>query len=251
VWSQLEPLLGVDRTTAASSIVHYTLTEMVNNAIDHSGGTHVVVVVTSRGEDIEVTVLDDGVGAYAHLRDVLGLGELTDALLELSKGKRTTDPARHTGEGVFFTSKAVGVFRLESNGIAWTVDNRRSDQAVGDSRITRGTRVRLTVSRTATRDVSDVFREFTDEDHRFYRSRTSVKLAQIGVLFVSRSEARRLLIGLEAFSEVELDFAGVDEVGQGFADEVFRVWQRSHVATRLTPVGMSPMVEFMVRRSMV
>ena len=40
-------------------------------------------------------------------------------------------------------------------------------------------------------------------------------------------------VGLERFREVVLDFAGVDAIGQGFADEVFRVWARAHAGTRL------------------
>ncbi|MFZ5475538.1 MAG: STAS-like domain-containing protein [Myxococcota bacterium] len=44
-----------------------------------------------------------------------------------------------------------------------------------------------------------------------------VPLLAVGGEFVSRSEARRLLHGLERFREVVLDFAGVPGVGQGFA----------------------------------
>lgn len=84
---------------------------------------------------------------------------------------------------------------------------------------------------------------------RFARTRPSVRLARSGTLFVSRSEARRLLAGLERFSEVELDFDGVAEVGQGFVDEVFRVWPADHPGTRLVPIRMAPMVESMVHRS--
>jgi hypothetical protein len=52
---------------------------------------------------------------------------------ELSKGKITTLPAGHTGEGVFFTSKAVRIFEMSSSGLRWIVDNVRGDMAVGDS----------------------------------------------------------------------------------------------------------------------
>ncbi len=35
----------------------------------------------------------------------------------------------------------------------------------------------------------------------------------------------------ERFQTVVLDFTGVEEIGQDFADEVFRVFQRAHPAT--------------------
>jgi hypothetical protein len=66
-----------------------------------------------------------------------------------------------------------------------------------------------------------------------------------------RSEAKRLMASLERFEEVELDFHGVNLVGQGFADEVFRVWTRTHPGTRVTPVRMSPEIEPMIRGAMV
>jgi len=38
-------------------------------------------------------------------------------------------------------------------------------------------------------------------------------------------------MGLEKFEMVVLDFKGVQMVGQGFADEVFRVWQKNWPST--------------------
>jgi len=76
-----------------------------------------------------------------------------------------------------------------------------------------------------------------------------VRLYAIGTEFVSRSQAKRLVHGLERFREVVLDFEGVDLVGQGFADEVFRVWARQHPEVRLIPTGMSEPIAFMVERA--
>ncbi|MDQ0577489.1 STAS-like domain-containing protein [Agromyces albus] len=77
-----------------------------------------------------------------------------------------------------------------------------------------------------------------------------IKLFELGTEFVSRSEAKRLAVGLEKFTEVELDFQGVDLVGQGFVDELFRVWAADHPDTRLIPVRTDSAVEFMIRRGL-
>ena len=53
----------------------------------------------------------------------------------------------------------------------------------------------------------------------------------------------------ERFREVVLDFHRVSGIGQGFADEVFRVWARTHPRVRLRPVKMNPAVEMMVERA--
>ena len=82
------------------------------------------------------------------------------------------------------------------------------------------------------------------------KTRTVVRLFGLGVRFISRSEAKRLMRGLDRFSEVVLDFAGVEEVGQGFVDEILRVWPSRHPGTTIEPVGMTGPVEFMVRRGL-
>lgn len=106
------------------------------------------------------------------------------------------------------------------------------------------------MDRATTASIADVLGAYTDEDHLFARTRTVVRLFGFGVRFVSRSEAKRLMRGLERFKEVTLDFAGVEEVGQGFVDEALRVWARQHEDTIVTPVGMTGTVEFMVRRGL-
>ncbi len=232
------------------STASYAFTEMLNNAIDHSDADVVRVGVWASRFEIRFEIADDGRGALPHLQQRLNLEDVYDALGELTKGKTTTDPDRHTGEGIFFTSKAVDVFTLESAGLRWTVDNVRHDQAVGASEFEVGTRVRWEMDPATSRSIADVFGAYTDEDHQFARTRTVVRLFSFGVRFVSRSEAKRLMRGLERFKEVVLDFNGVEEVGQGFVDEVLRVWPRTHESTLVTPVGMSSPVAFMVRRGL-
>ena len=249
VWRGASPALGLAQGSETYKVFHYTFTEMLNNAIDHSGGEKVTCEAWG-AENVVFRIVDDGVGAFARLQTDLGLPDLESAVLQLSKGKGTSDPSRHSGQGIFFTSKIADVFRLEANGLAWTVDNTIGDQALGISLVTEGTNVVVRFSSPPSRTTEEVFKAFTDEDFAFSKTRPSVKLAQIATSFVSRSEAKRLLSRLEAFEEVELDFADVDAVGQGFVDEVFRVWAREHPTTRLTWTNANPAVEFMIRRGL-
>jgi anti-sigma regulatory factor (Ser/Thr protein kinase) len=253
VWAELQREVEclADLTDAARSILNYAVTELVNNAIDHSSGAWFEISVRCSERVITIEIADDGVGAFAHLRDRLGLPDTFAAIQQLSKGKETTAPDRHTGEGIFFTSKAVDRFELESSGLRWVVDNRRNDQAVGDSPRQTGTLVRLELDRDTQRRLADVFARFTSDDSlEFDTTRPIVRLFETGGTFVSRSEAKRLATRLERFDNVIVDFEGVNEVGQGFVDELFRVWQREHPDVTLTPVNMRPAVEQMVRRGL-
>jgi hypothetical protein len=173
-----------------------------------------------------------------------------EAVQELSKGKRTTDRQHHSGEGIFFSSKIVDLFRLTSSGVRWTVDNLRHDVALGLVTPAEGTSVVCQIDPQTDRRIADVFHQFTS-DHAFVRTRPVVKLFEIGTVFVSRSEARRLLDGLDAdFDTVEVDFAGVNDVGQGFVDELVRVWPDIHPGKTVIPTNMNEAVEFMIKRGL-
>ncbi len=111
-----------------------------------------------------------------------------------------------------------------------------------------GTSVQCQVDPHTDRVIADIFLEFTD-DHEFVRTRPVVKLFEIATPFVSRSEARRLLDGLAAdFETVEVDFNGVTDVGQGFIDELLRVWPDTYPGKTVVPLNMNAAVRFMVDR---
>jgi hypothetical protein len=250
VWAEVSSACHAVGTLAKSarSILQYAFTEMLNNAIEHSGAREIEVRLDNAPDGLAFAIADDGVGVLANLRKMLRLESDLVALQELSKGKLTTLPAGHTGEGIFFTSKAARVFELSSGGLRWTVDNVVGDTAVGSSPIRRGTLVRVEVAHKPRRTLARLFAEYT-QDFAFTKTRVVVKLFTLGTHFISRSEARRVLGNLEKFRSVVLDFTGVEEIGQGFADEVFRVWQASHPDIKLQAVSMSAPVAFLVRRA--
>jgi anti-sigma regulatory factor (Ser/Thr protein kinase) len=252
-WSEIAAQIAAVRPLdpGATTSLAYAVSEMLNNAVDHSGGRTVAVSVSfaQRGATA-VTVQDDGVGVFRRVGEEFGYATPQDAIVQLEKGKLTSDPARHSGEGLFFTSKAVTRFRLESQGVAWVVDNAIPDSGIGTSEVRRGTRVVLELEPGHVPRLEDVFAAYTDPDSlRFMRTRVTIRLAGFGKTLVSRSEAKRLVARLPEFTHVTLDFAGVDVVGQGFCDEVFRIFARSHPEVTLEPVGMNDAVAFMVARA--
>ncbi len=249
VWRELVPQLNLDQSPVARHVAQYVFTEILNNAVDHSEGTHAQIQVWRSDVALVIEIRDDGIGAFRRLVEGKNLPSLYAAVQELTKGKQTTDPDRHSGEGIFFSSKAVDLFSLAANGVIWIVDNLREDHAVGTSPTTVGTAVRLEIDPNTDLDLAALFRQFT-EDTKFTRTRPVVKLFALGVNFVSRSEAKRLLAGMEEFTDVEIDFSGVDRVGQGFVDELFRVWPQTNPETKLTPTNMNEAVEFMVLRGL-
>jgi len=205
-------------TPHAADIVRYVFTEMLNNAIDHSGSRVCRVNFELDDYSCAFQIRDFGIGLFASVSRKLNLPDEQSAIGEILKGKTTTMPARHTGEGIFFSSKAADSLAFRSHALTLLVDNQRKDVFISETRLLRGTEVSFRIRRKARRTLSAVFTEFAPErhDYRFEKTRVLVRLFQKD--YISRSEARRLLAGLEKFKELDLDFSGVSTLGQGFAD---------------------------------
>jgi len=186
---------------------------------------------------------------------VSGLDDERHAILELSKGKLTTDPARHTGEGIFFTSRMFDRFSLGSGQLFVGCRRGKGDWLLEDRDYTfEGTTVKLEIDPLSNRTTKEIFERYaTDQDdYAFSRTHVVVELGRQfpGEKMVSRSQAKRVMARLDGFREVVLDFQGIDDIGPAFADEIFRVFQNEHPGSRITPVNLSEQVERMIRRAM-
>ena len=130
VWrTAVEPLLS-DLPRNTLDIWQYGFTEMLNNAIDHSSGTKAEIVISRTAVDARVTLNDDGEGIFRKIARELQLDDERHAVLELAKGKLTTDPENHSGEGIFFTSRLFDGFDILSHRVFFFTrqhDARRLD----------------------------------------------------------------------------------------------------------------------------
>lgn len=232
---------------SVASIVHYAFTEVLNNAIDHSMSGQCTIEVRLDAAKIAFSVRDAGIGVFYSIADKFAIQNEHDAMIELIKGKTTTQPHAHSGEGIFFVSKAADRFSLRSHRLQIEWDNKRADVFVSEPRFLKGTLASFEIDRNSRTRLEDVFAEFAPEeyDFQFQKTRVLVKLLQKD--YVSRSEAKRLLHNLDKFSEIELDMRDVKNVGQGFADEVFRVFATAHPNIVIRAVNASDAVTAMIK----
>jgi biotin operon repressor/anti-sigma regulatory factor (Ser/Thr protein kinase) len=249
VFTDVELRLDLKRALSvlAYRIFAYAFTEMLNNAVEHSGSPTCRVDVTLAEREVRAVVRDQGVGVFASIARYHRLDDEDRAIGELLKGKATSLPERHAGEGIFFTSKACDTFALRSHGLELVVDNRRKDVFVNVRAPLRGTEVTLSISRAARRKLEEVFNAFAPADFDFKFERSQILVRFYAGQYVARSEARRLLARLDGFREVVLDFSGVKSLGQGFADEVFRVFAAAHPEITLKTVNVAPGIDAVIR----
>lgn len=253
VWDSFVKPFVADMEESVRDICHYGLTEMVNNVIDHSGASRLRVELRLTSASLRIRVTDDGIGMFQKIANALQLADPRQSLLELSKGKFTTDPSRHTGEGVFFTSRAFDRFSIRSSDLLFAHSTRSDDWLVGiEEKNFSGTRISMGIILPSPRKLEDVFARFSSgpDDHRFARTHVPLKLATYGdENLVSRSSAKRVLSRVERFDEALLDFSGVRSVGQGFADEIFRVFTSAHPEIRIIWINANEQITGMIRRA--
>lgn len=234
------------------NIWHYGFTEMFNNAIDHSGGTEISVHVKKTAANTEMVLLDNGIGIFKKIQTELNLLDERHAILELSKGKLTTDPKRHTGEGIFFTSRMFDSFDILSGGIFFShAFGKPEDWILERDKFDSGTMVWMKIHNHTSRTTKKIFDQYSSgDDYGFTKTVVPVKLAQYGNdRLISRSQAKRLLARIELFKTVIFNFTDVDSIGQAFADEIFRVFANQHPEVELLTTHANSEVRRMIDRA--
>lgn len=237
-------------------MAQHAFTELLNNAVDHSGGRSVTVSMRQTPVQMQLLVSDDGLGVFERIARDFAINDPALAMLELSKGKLTSDPQRHLGHGLFFCSRLADVFDIHANQAAFQCRgwNQRRWHA-GRPAARSGTSVYLAIAVDTLCTLDTVLRAHSGSDNSYRFERTSVPLNLLGSgehsdrgerTLASRADARRVASRLPQFNVAELDFNGITDIGHAFADELFRVFRGQHPGLQLLPVGMAPRVAEMV-----
>lgn len=252
VWGKIRNSESIQRATEqAQDIFRFAFTEMLNNAIEHSkSGVGHVKVWADRGV-LEFSIRDFGVGIFQSVMTKKRLESEIEAVQEILKGKLTTDPARHSGEGIFWTNKIADRMSIASYRYELIIDNIIGDFAIQklDEALV-GTEVKFEIEGSTNKSMSALFHRYSsDEKMTLDTTVIPVKLYEVDDAWVSRSQARRVLQGLERYKRIVFDFKGIKLIGQGFADEIFRVFQIAHPDIVLEAINMGETVRLLVERA--
>lgn len=232
-------------------IWEYAFTEMLNNAIDHSNAKNVQILVMQNYLRTTIFIIDDGIGIFKKIQTYYHYSSLDEAVEELFKGKLTTDSNNHSGEGIFFTSRILDIFAAISDNKIFT-HNEYDDvfldlsaNATSDTGNQR-TLIMMDLSNFSKKLLTDVMDSFANVDEGF--TKTQIPLRRFFASDpVSRSQAKRLCRRLTSFEEVVFDFTDISQIGQGFAHELFIVFQNANPNVKLTPTNCNAEVCRMIK----
>lgn len=247
----------IDANENAVRIWGYVLPEICNNAIEHSNGKKVRIIFSKCILFTKVTIVDDGIGAFKNImnykkKNGIYIEDLKESVLELYKGRFTTSPEKHSGEGIFFSTKLLDKMAIVSDGVVFKT-GFSGDYSLINSHllsyamkfINIGTVVVMELENETKRKTIEIFNEYSDIDEGIIKTVIPVFEACNDGNPVARSQARRITERLERFKEVILDFNKCDIMAQGFSDELFRVFQNANPDIKLIPINMNEEVEWM------
>jgi anti-sigma regulatory factor (Ser/Thr protein kinase) len=252
VWREdIRPLMDNVRDNIID-IAQYGVTEIVNNALDHSRSPNIVTWYREYHKDIRIDVADFGVGIFNKIQQDFKFADARTALLELSKGRLTSDRKNHAGEGIYFTSRMFDRFSISSGHLFYDRNRTYGEddwlvEAVDKNTYVEGTHVSMIINKNAGYTARDVFNLYQGKDIHFRTTHIPVVLGRYpGEQLVSRSQAKRILSRVTDFAEAMLDFQGVSEIGQAFADEIFRVFQNAHPKMRIMAFNTNEAIDKMI-----
>jgi len=251
VYEEIATILNLrsSLTTDQETIINYAFTEMLNNAIDHSKAEKCDIALSVGAARIEFEIRDRGIGIFDSIASKFSLSDEHAAMIELIKGKTTTMPEAHSGEGIFFSSRAADRFTLRSHHIQLNWDRLKNDIFASQPRHLKGTWVKFSLNRSSRTKLESVFAEYAPEAFDYQFSKTTVFIKLLKPQYISRSEAKRLVVNLDKFREVELDFKDVKILGQGFADEVFRVFSKQHPEVIFKTTNANAVIQAMINHA--
>lgn len=229
-------------------ILDFSFLEMLNNAIDHSDSSKITVKIKQNESEVNFWIIDQGIGIFNSIKKKFNLPDDLIAIEHLLKGQQTTDPKKHSGQGIFFTSKLADVFTIVSNNKRLRFIKSLDDIFIDNVKFIKGTKIFFSINKNSRTLAKKIFNEFSNEEFEFSKTKIAVRLSRNNQGLVSRSEARRIIMGLDKFKEIIFDFKNVDIAGQGFCDEIFRVWKNSHPKIKTNFINANKNVEFMIKR---
>lgn len=251
VLNQIKQETGIfiDLRKNVEDILNYAFTEMLNNAIEHSQSPEIEIKFQRIDGLIKFEAVDFGIGIFNNIMRKRRLANELEAIQDLLKGKQTTAPQQHTGEGIFFTSKLADTFTIASSNKKLTFNNIIEDVFLQDGGFRKGTKVAFVVFENSKRDLNAIFKEYSGGTFEFNTTKVAVRLYKMGNVYISRSQARRIMSGLDKFRTVILDYQHINAVGQAFADQIFRVWHNEHPGTVIETVNSNENIDMMIKRA--
>lgn len=220
----------------------YAVDEMLNNVAEHSEADELRIEILYSCLDTMVILRDNGIGIFEKLQHNYPDKTIEEIKEELMNGELASTNEKHLGKGIFFTSKIMDYFRIQSGGIYISTSDAScgTPQFRGMSRSetsAKGTVVKMTLLNRSNTPASEIFTKLPVT--QWYNGQITVSVKEkVGENPVSRSQAVELCNTFCGYAEVLIDFSEVERVSPSFIHQIFIVFQREHPRMKIEPINM-------------
>ncbi|MEC7641110.1 MAG: hypothetical protein VYC17_03040 [Nitrospinota bacterium] len=131
---------------------------MLNNVVSHSEASRTIFEFKIENHNIVLSISDNGIGIFEKIWDYLKLEDPRESIRHLVKGKLTTNPEKHSGEGIFFTSRVFDEFSIYSGNFMFMRQNREEGWLLEYREWfeEKGTLIQLTIDMDSHRNIAGV-----------------------------------------------------------------------------------------------
>ncbi len=224
----------------AAEVFDYSFTGLLSNAIRHSKTEKLNITVEKKEGVLTFEIRDFGIGIINSIKDKFKLASDEDAVIELIKGSQ---------KGIFGPAKGADILTIQTGVKKIIFNNLIDDIFVRTIKPFTGAKILFKINIDSSRNPADILSKDLGNNNVSDAARIFIKLFSQGNKYVSRSEARKALDGMGKFKTLILDFKDIENIGQGFVDEVFMVWKRNHPDTKITIENANNDVMFMIKRA--
>ena len=127
-------------------IIDSSFTELLNNAIVHSGAESINIKMKREQDFISTEITDNGIGIFKKIMEHFSLKNELEAIQQILRGKLTTFPESHAGQGLYNVSKSCDSFVIHSGRKKFMLNNIVNEMSIKDAREIKGTRIKFSIN---------------------------------------------------------------------------------------------------------
>ena len=228
-------------------ICEFGITTLLNNVIDHSDANMFKIEILVVGQDIQITIEDDGIGLFENINQKLKLNNYHLAAIELSKGKANNPSDHQLGVDVYLLFHLFNEVSIDADGVRLIRDCFNDEWKFFSSDVTKGTKICIKTNFHYQKTCSDVFKTALIEPRQY---KIPISLARANKeKFISRRQADNLLYNISDLEKIEFDFKGVSLIGPAFADELIRKVKEKNNNIQIGWINTTDVIDLLMKRA--
>jgi len=230
-------------------ICEYSLEALLNNIVDHAEASNMYFKLFLTLDDLHIIIRDNGNGLFEKIKSKLNLRNIQSAVLEIGKGKVTTDPESHSGYELYTVIHLFDKVKIDANGISLTYEKENNLWGIEISEQKKGTRIHLQINPESKRTCEQTFLRIFNNNNRVSIPINLLKRPGNNSVN-SRLQANCIFNNIDNINEIEFDFNNINLIGPAFADELVRKTKLKNKTASIKWINCNETIDLLMKHAL-